>query len=74
MDPFTELSNLRYTGKTDGRRHLAKFEKLIGQTYPNASDSARCTLFTKTMDTSNPYPKSGETPGSWLVSLSKTEA
>jgi len=73
MDPFTELNNLRYSGKTDGRRHLAKFEKLISQTYPGASDSAKWTLFTKTFDTANPYSKSGETPGSWLISLSKTE-
>ncbi|KAF3913795.1 hypothetical protein ABW21_db0200558 [Orbilia brochopaga] len=74
MDPVTELHHLRYSGKTDGRRHLARFERLVAEGYPHATDADRWQLFIKTIQPDNKQPVAIDSPGGWLIGFSKTDA
>ncbi|KAF3934188.1 hypothetical protein ABW20_dc0105806 [Dactylellina cionopaga] len=74
MDPVTELHHLRYSGKTDGRRHVARFERLVAEGYPHATDADRWQLFIKTIQPDNKAPIAIDSPGGWLIGFSKTDA
>ncbi|KAF3155698.1 hypothetical protein TWF751_003201 [Orbilia oligospora] len=63
-----------YTRQTDGRRHLAKFERLVAEAYPGAKDSDRWHLFIKTIQPDNKQPIAIDSPGGWLIGFSKTDA
>ncbi|KAF3939118.1 hypothetical protein ABW19_dt0200525 [Dactylella cylindrospora] len=74
MDPVTELQHLRYSGKTDGRRHVARFERLVAEGYPGAPDSTKWQLFIKTIAPDNKQHVAIDSPGGWLIGFSKTDA
>ncbi|KAI9777044.1 MAG: hypothetical protein M1839_009095 [Geoglossum umbratile] len=52
-DPAIELSLLRYYPSQPAADHIARFEKLVSLAYPNASESRKWNLFTKTLNPPN---------------------